>query len=101
MIKNLFLFRFDRYGLTLLHMTIKEKLKKLIVETLHLEDIRPEDIENDEPLFGEKLGLDSIDAVEIVFQVEQNFGVGIKNMKEGRPALQSINTLAAFIEARL
>jgi len=100
-IKNLFLFRFDQYGLTILHMTIKEKLKKLIVETLHLEDIRPEEIENDEPLFGEKLGLDSIDAVEIVFQVEQHFGVGIKNMKEGRPALQSINTLAAFIEARL
>ena len=82
-------------------MTIKEKLKNLIVETLHLEDIRPEEIEDDEPLFGEKLGLDSIDAVEIVFQVEHHFGVGIKNMKEGRPALQSINTLAAFIEARL
>jgi len=78
-----------------------EKLKKLIVETLNLEDIRPEEIEDDEPLFGGKFGLDSIDAVEIVFQVEQNFGVGIKNMKEGRPALQSINTLAAFIEARL
>ena len=82
-------------------MTIKEKLKKIIVEVLNLDDITPEEIKNDEPLFGKKLGLDSIDAVEIVFQVEQNFGVEIKNMKEGRPALQSINTLAAFIEAKL
>ncbi len=82
-------------------MTTKEKLKKLIVESLSLEDIRPEEIVDDEPLFGEKFGLDSIDAVEIVFQVEQHFGVGIKDMKEGRPALQSINTLADFIEARL
>ncbi len=82
-------------------MTIKEKLKKIIVEALNLDDITPEEIKDDEPLFGKKLGLDSIDAVEIVFQVEQHFGIGIKNMKEGRPALQSINTLAAFIEARL
>ena len=82
-------------------MTTQEKLKKLIIETLHLEDITPDEIEDDEPLFGEKLGLDSIDAVEIVFQVEHHFGVGIKDMKEGRPAMQSINTLAAFIEARL
>ena len=82
-------------------MTIKEKLKKLIIESLNIEDVHPEEIEDDEPLFGEKLGLDSIDAVEIVFQVEHHFGVGIKNMKEGRPALQSINTLADFIEARL
>ena len=82
-------------------MTIQEKLKKIIVEALNLDDITPEEIKDDEPLFGKKLGLDSIDAVEIVFQVEQHFGIGIKNMKEGRPALQSINTLAAFIEARL
>ena len=81
-------------------MDIKEKLKRLIVEELNIEDIAPQEIEDDEPLFGKKLGLDSIDAVEIVFQVEKTFGVAIKDMKEGRPALQSINTLAAFIEKR-
>ena len=81
-------------------MSIKEELKKIIITELNIEDVRPEEIEDDEPLFGEKLGLDSIDAVEVVFQVDKHFGVAIKDMKEARPALQSINTLAAFIEAR-
>ena len=82
-------------------MEIKDRLKRLIVEELNIEDVAPQEIQDDEPLFGNKLGLDSIDAVEIVFQVEKTFGVAIKDMKEGRPALQSINTLAAFIEKRL
>jgi acyl carrier protein len=81
-------------------MDNKEKLKHILIETLHLDGVTPEQINNDDPLFGDKFGLDSIDAVEIVFQVEQHFGVKIRDMKEGRPALQSINTLTAFIEAR-
>jgi acyl carrier protein len=81
-------------------MSIKEKLKKVIIQELNIEDVSPDEIGDDEPLFGKKLGLDSIDAVEVVFQVEKHFGVAIKDMKEGRPALQSINSLAAFIEAR-
>ena len=81
-------------------MSLKNRLKKIIVEELNIENVAPEEIEDDEPLFGKKLGLDSIDAVEVVYQVEKHFGVAIKDMKEGRPALQSINTLAAFIEAR-
>ena len=82
-------------------MEIKDRLKRLIVEELNLEDVAPDEIDDNEPLFGKKLGLDSIDAVEIVFQVEKTFGVAIKDMKEGRPALQSINSLAAFIEKRM
>ena len=81
-------------------MSLKSRLKKVIIEELNIADVNPEEIGDDEPLFGKKLGLDSIDAVEIVYQVEKHFGVAIKDMKEGRPALQSINTLAAFIEAR-
>jgi acyl carrier protein len=81
-------------------MTIREELKKIIVENLNLIDIRPEDIGDDDPLFGDKFGLDSIDAVEIVFQVKAHFGVKIKNMKEGRSVLQSINSLADFIDKR-
>ncbi len=81
-------------------MPIKEKLKNIFIETLNLEGVTPEQIGNDDLLFGDKFGLDSIDAVEIVFQVEQHFGVKIRDMNEGRVALQSINTLAAFIEAR-
>jgi acyl carrier protein len=81
-------------------MTIKEKLKKMIVEELNLEEIQPEDIEDDAPLFGEGLGLDSLDAVELVVLVEKYFGVEIKNLDKGRIAFQSINSLAAFIEER-
>jgi acyl carrier protein len=79
---------------------LKAKLKTLIVQDLRITHVTPEQITDDEPIFGERLGLDSIDAVEVVYLVEKNFGVTIKDMKEARPALQSINTLAAFIEAR-
>ena len=77
------------------------EIKQLIIDALNLEDIETDEIETDEALFVDGLGLDSIDAVEIVFQVEKTFGVAIKDMKEGRPALQSISTLAAFIDKRL
>lgn len=79
-------------------MTLKNQLKKLIVEDLTLTDVRPEDIGDDDPLFGDKFGLDSIDAVELVFQLKAQFGAEIKNMDEGRSILESINTIAAFIE---
>ncbi len=82
-------------------MTIKENLKKMLVEELNLEDIEPEEILDDEPLFGDDgLGLDSLDAVELVVQIQKHFGVEIKNMEEGKSAFQSINSLATFIEAR-
>jgi acyl carrier protein len=81
-------------------MPIKMKLKNLIVQELKIQHIVPDDITDDEPIFSDRLGLDSIDAVEVVYLVEKNFGVAIKDMKEARPALQSINTLADFIMAR-
>jgi acyl carrier protein len=82
-------------------MTVKEQLKKLIVEDLNLEEINPEDIEDDAPLFGEGLGLDSLDAVEIVVLLEKHFGVVVKDLDEGKVAFQSINALAAYIEGRI
>jgi acyl carrier protein len=78
---------------------IKESLRTIICRELFMEDLDPAQIGDDDLLFGEKFGLDSIDAVELVFQVKTHFGVAIRDMKEGRKVLQSINTLAAFIEA--
>ncbi len=80
---------------------LKEQLKQIVVTEFDLSDMGPEDIQDDDILFGDKFGLDSIDAVELVFQVKNHFGVEIRDMKEGRPALQSINTLAEFIQRRL
>jgi acyl carrier protein len=77
------------------------RLKTLIVETLKLTDIRPDEIPDDEPLFGSpRFGLDSIDALELVLKLEKEFGVKIGSSEESRKALGSVSTLAAFIRAR-
>ena len=81
-------------------MDIRHKLKQVIVEDLHLEEITPEQIGDDEVLFGEGIGLDSLDAVELVVVVKRHFGVEIKDMTEGRAAFASIDSLARFIEER-
>ena len=82
-------------------MNTNEKLKDIIIEELNLEDLKPEEIDDNAPLFGEGLGLDSLDAVELVVQVQKHFNVEIKNMEEGRFAFQSINSLGNFIEERI
>jgi len=82
-------------------MDIKEKLKQAVVEDLNLEEITPDEIDDDEPLFGEGLGLDSLDAVELVVVVKRHFGVEIKDMSEGREAFASINALTKFIEEHM
>lgn len=76
---------------------IRKLLKELLVENLSLEDIEPSDIKDDEILFGEGLGLDSLDAVEIVVLLQRNFGLEVKDMKQGREIFYSIDTLARYI----
>jgi len=82
-------------------MTLNEQLKTIIIEELNLEDVTVEEIEDDAPLFGEGLELDSLDAVELVVQVQKHFGVEIKDIEEGRMAFESINALRHFIEERM
>ena len=76
---------------------LTQKLKKEIIEVLNLEDIKPEDIDVDAPLFGEGLGLDSIDALELIVLLEKNYGIKIEDPKEGRKIFTSIRTMADFI----
>lgn len=76
------------------------RLKQLIVETLHLEDIAPADIPDDEPLVGGGLSLDSIDALELVVRLEKEYGIKISSSEEARSALSSVGSLASFIRER-
>ena len=76
------------------------RLKQLIVETLHLEDIAPGDIPDDEPLVGGGLSLDSIDALELVVKLEKEYGIKISSSEEARSALSSVGALALFIRKR-
>ena len=75
------------------------ELKKHIIEVLNLEDLQPEDIDNDAPLFGEGLGLDSIDALELIVMMGKVYGIRVKDPSAGKEIFKSVNTMAAFIEA--
>ena len=77
---------------------LKEQLKKQIIEFLNLISVKPEYIKDDEPLFGEGLGLDSIDSIELIVLLGREYGIDIKDPKEGRKVLTNINTMAAYIE---
>ncbi len=74
-----------------------EKIKQLIIERLKLADMTPEMIENDSPLFGEGLGLDSIDALELVLGLEKEFGVIIPDAEVGKKVFQSVRTMAQYV----
>ena len=78
--------------------TLKETLKAQIIEALSLEELTPADIDNEAPLFGEGLGLDSIDALELIVLMEKEYGIRLDNPKEGQAIFTSINSMADYIE---
>lgn len=77
---------------------LKQTLKEQIIQFLNLTDKKPEDIKDDEPLFGEGLGLDSIDSIELIVLLSREYGISIQDPKEGRKVLVDINTMADYIE---
>ena len=77
---------------------LKQQLKEMLVNEMKIQGVKPVDIKDDEPLFGDGLGLDSLDAVELVVLVNKHFSVQIADMEQGKEAFASINSLAQFIE---
>jgi acyl carrier protein len=73
-------------------------LRQMIIESLKLEDLDPEEIREEEPLFGNGLGLDSLDALELVVAIEKNFNVVIENEDQGKEAFVSLGALARYIQ---
>ncbi len=76
---------------------LKKELKQHIIKYLNLLEMTPEDIQDDQPLFGEGLNLDSIDSIELIVLLEREYGIKIQDPKEGRKILVDINTIASYI----
>jgi len=77
---------------------LKQQLKQQIVQFLNLINVKPEDIKDDEPLFGSGLGLDSIDSIELIVLLNREYGITIQDPKEGRKILVDVNTMTDYIE---
>jgi len=76
------------------------KIKEQVIEVLNLEDVEPADIDTDAPLFGDGLGLDSIDALELIVLLEKQYGIKIEDPKDGKKIFYSIRTIAEYIEEK-
>ena len=77
---------------------LKNTLKQQIIESLNLEGMKPADIDDNAPLFGDGLGLDSIDSLELMVLLERNYGIKIEDAREGRKVLESVHSMAAYIQ---
>lgn len=74
------------------------ELKQQIIEVLNLEGMTPEDIDENAPLFGDGLGLDSIDALELIVLMEKNYGIKLEDPKKGKEIFASLKTMAEYIQ---
>lgn len=82
-------------------MQLRQEMKRLIVDRLRLEGLTPDRIADDMPLFGEGLGLDSVDALELVVGIEKEFGISIKSHEVDKEIFRSVESLAKFVVTAL
>jgi acyl carrier protein len=75
------------------------KIKEEIIEVLNLEEVKPADIDENAPLFGDGLGLDSIDALELIVLLEKNYGIKLNDPAQGKEIFQSVRVLAEYVSA--
>lgn len=78
---------------------LTQELKAELIKQLNLEEMLPPDFDENTPLFGDGLGLDSIDSLELVVLLDRNYGIKLKDPKEGRQVFYSIRTMAEYIHA--
>ena len=79
-------------------VALKEQLKKQIIQFLNLTSLNPNDIKDNEPLFGDGLGLDSIDSLELIVLLKKEYGITIEDPKDGRKILVDVTTMVDYIE---
>ena len=77
---------------------LKTTLKQQIIDSLNLQGMKPEEIDDNAPLFGDGLGLDSIDSLELMVLLERNYGIKIEDARDGRKILTSVQTMADYIQ---
>lgn len=77
---------------------LRQELKEKIIEQLNLEDLTVEEIGNEDSLFGDGLGLDSIDALELIVMLDKDYGIRLSDPKEGKKIFESIEVMASYIE---
>jgi len=75
------------------------ELKNEIIKVLNLEGVKPEEIQDDAELFGEGLGLDSIDALELIVLLEKNYGIKLKDPAQGKEIFKSVRIMAEYVQA--
>ncbi len=81
-------------------MSLEHDLKVMIIRDLKVEDVEPEDLKDDDPLFGDGLGLDSLDAVELALLLQKHYEIEIQDVEQARTPFRSISSLADYIRAR-
>ncbi len=75
------------------------ELKEKIIEALNLEEMTPDELDADSPLFGDGLGLDSIDALELIVLLDKSYGIKLANPAEGKAIFKNIRTIAEYVSA--